>query len=473
MRHGTFGIWVRARVAPIFEMNQVGVENMVCDEDDIVAIATPPGRGGVSIIRLSGPHIPAFAHQFLGRLPKPRMATFAEFKDAQHHAIDHGLALYFPAPNSYTGEHVLELHGHGSPIAMQLLVKRCLEFGLRLARPGEFSERAFLNGRLDLAQAEAVSDLIESQTEAAAKSAFQSLKGRFSDRIEALVHKVTELRIYVEAAIDFPEEEIDFLADGDVQNRLDELLYDLASLLASVKQGQLLRDGLKVVLTGLPNAGKSSVLNALSNEQRAIVSAIAGTTRDVLEQVIQLDGLPIEILDTAGVRHAQDEIEAEGVRRAVAAQRQADLILLVVDDSTEQDSQISSLVETLPSGIPSILVRNKIDLSQREPGGNEHEVSVSALTGEGMEALKSRILDNAGYRQSDDSRFIARARHLDAINRAQDCLKKGRDQLVTYRAGELLAEDLLACQHALGEITGEVTSDDLLGLIFGSFCIGK
>ncbi|NKB75587.1 MAG: tRNA uridine-5-carboxymethylaminomethyl(34) synthesis GTPase MnmE [Gammaproteobacteria bacterium] len=449
------------------------LEQPLCNGDDIVAIATPPGRGGVSILRLSGPNIPAFSQRFIGAIPTDRLAKLTEFREQDGRAIDHGLALYFSAPNSYTGEHVLELHAHGSPVVMQMLVKRCLEFGVRLAKPGEFSERAFLNGRLDLAQAEAVADLIASNTESAARSAFNSLKGDFSEQIHLLVGKVTELRIYVEAAIDFPDEEIDFLGDGDVLARLNNLKDIFLQLKKTAKQGKLLRDGLKVVLTGLPNAGKSSLLNNFANENRAIVSAIPGTTRDVLEQVIQIDGLPIEVIDTAGVRDSTDEIEVEGVKRALAAQRNADLILLVVDDTQSNEHQVNDLLANLPKPIPFIIVRNKIDLSARPAGRSGDNVGVSALTGAGMDELKELVLEKAGYRQIEDSQFIARERHMDAIHRAESMLLNGIAQLTDHQAGELLAEDLLACQHALGEITGEVTSEDLLGLIFGSFCIGK
>ncbi|NKB63708.1 MAG: tRNA uridine-5-carboxymethylaminomethyl(34) synthesis GTPase MnmE [Gammaproteobacteria bacterium] len=451
----------------------------LCNGDDIVAIATPPGRGGVSIARLSGPNIPTFAQHFLGSIPTPRLAKLTEFKAGDGSIIDHGLALFFPFPNSYTGEHVLELHAHGSPIVMQMLVKRCLEYGMRLARPGEFSERAFLNGRLDLAQAEAVADLIASNTESAAKSAFNSLKGEFSERIHQLVGEVTELRIYVEAAIDFPDEEIDFLADGEVLTRLHHLRATFRELKKTARQGRLLRDGLKVVLTGLPNVGKSSLMNNLTNENRAIVSAIPGTTRDVLEQTVQIDGLPIELIDTAGVRNSADEIELEGVKRALEAQRNADLILLVVDDAREDYGHhgklegIDELFSGLPLSIPVIVVRNKIDLNDKPAGRLGDDVCVSALTGLGMDVLKEVILEKAGYRQIEDSQFIARERHMDAIRRGEEMLLRGITQLTEHQAGELLAEDLLECQRALGEITGEVTSEDLLGLIFGSFCIGK
>ncbi len=450
--------------------------------DNIVAVATPPGKGGISIVRLSGSGVPAMARNLVGQCPKPRFATYADFMDSDNSAIDSGIALFFAAPNSYTGENVLELQGHGSPVVMQMLVRRCLQLGARLARPGEFSERAFLNGRLDLTQAEAVADLIESSTESAARSALKSLQGGFSEKVNELAAAITQLRIFVEAALDFPDEEIDFLADGKVVEQLENLSLLFKSLRGLVKQGRLLRDGLKVVLTGLPNAGKSSLLNALSNQDRAIVSTIPGTTRDVLDQIIEIDGLPIAVIDTAGIRETTNEIEAEGVRRALQAQQQADLIILVVDDTNTDDVQAASLLETLLGGqhqsVPVLLVRNKIDLTQRmaqssENVALENEIYISALTGEGLLVLKEKIKLIAGFRQTDDSQFLARARHVDALQRAEDYLHNGLVQQSNYRAGELLADDLSACQKALGEITGEVTSDDLLGMIFSSFCIGK
>jgi len=445
--------------------------------DNIVAVATPPGRGGVSIVRLSGPTIPDIAKDLLGKCPEPRLATYTDFKNSDGSVIDSGVALFFPAPRSYTGENVLELHGHGSPVVMNMLVQRCLQPGTRLARPGEFSERAFLNDRLDLTQAEAVADLIESNTESAARSALKSLQGRFSDKVNELVEEVTRLRIYVEAAIDFPDEEIDFLEHSNVVGQLEILTELFRSLKQSVNQGKLLRDGLKVVLTGLPNAGKSSLLNALSNEDRAIVSAIPGTTRDVLEQKIEIDGLPIEFIDTAGIRETSNEIEAEGVRRALQAQQQADLVILVVDDSDTDDAKadliLESLTENQPESPATLLVRNKIDLTHRMASASEDIVCVSAKSGKGLGSLKEKVKQIAGFRQVDDSQFLARQRHVDALNRAEQFLRNGLEQQSLYRAGELLADDLMSCQKALGEITGEVTSDELLGMIFSSFCIGK
>jgi tRNA modification GTPase len=386
--------------------------------------------------------------------------------------MDNGLAMLFPAPHSYTGEHVLELQGHGSPVVLQMVVRRCLELGARLARPGEFSERAFLNGRMDLAQAEAVADLIESGTESAARSAMISLQGGFSNRIHELVEAVTNLRIFVEAAIDFPDEEIDFLEDSNVVAQLEQLSSLFRSLKDSVRQGKILREGFRIVLTGLPNAGKSSLLNALTDEQRAIVSDIPGTTRDVLDQTIEIDGLPIQVIDTAGIRDTSNEIEVEGVRRAKQAQMQADLVVLVVDDFETAQDAIDQLLRD-QAELPTLLVRNKIDLSHRRDTDSEGEVCISALTGEGLPELRQKLKTAAGYRDTEDSPFLARQRHIDALHRAENYLLSGLEQQRLYRAGELLADDLSSCQKALGEITGEVSNDDLLGLIFGSFCIGK
>ncbi len=441
--------------------------------DTIAAIASPPGKGGISIVRVSGPRVPAIADGLMGGLPTPRMAECTAFRDRHNTPIDHGIVLYFPAPQSYTGEHVLEMQGHGSPVVMGLLLRRCLELGCRHARPGEFSERAFLNGKLDLVQAEAVADLIESSHESAARSALRSLQGSFSVRIHDLVDTVCSLRLFIEAAIDFPEEEIDFLEDSAVIQRLDRVERKFAELRQSVQQGKLLRDGLKVVLTGLPNAGKSSLLNALSDEQRAIVSRLPGTTRDTLEQTILLDGLPVEIIDTAGIRDATDEIEAEGVRRARHAQQEADLILVVIDDAQVGDGPLDSVMESPAGDIRQVVVRNKIDLSGRTAAESDGEVCISALTGQGLPDLKRKIQEIAGFRGTDDSGFMARERHLDALDRAEGFLKSGLQQQRQFRAGELLADDLHSCQKALGEITGEISSEDLLGMIFSSFCIGK
>jgi tRNA modification GTPase len=405
----------------------------------------------------------------LGKAIKPRHATLCSFYDASGAIVDQGISLFYPAPHSYTGEDVLELQGHGSPIAIDMLLRRCLELGARIARPGEFSERAFLSGQLDLAQAEAVADLIESSTEAAAKSAMNALRGVFSDRVAALADKLIGLRIYVEAAIDFPEEEIDFLADTQVLDRLESLENSFTTLRSEMRRGRLLRDGLKVVLSGAPNVGKSSLLNQLLREQRAIVSDTPGTTRDVLEQYLDLDGLPVLLVDTAGIRESSDAVEVEGVRRARLAWEDADLILNVIDH-TASASQVSM---GFTESTPVVTVYNKIDQSGHAPAVEEDSVYLSAITGSGVNLLVERIKAIAGYRETESTGFIARQRHIDALDRSQRHLEQGIDQIRIHRAGELLAEELRLSHRALGEITGEVSSDDLLGRIFSSFCIGK
>lgn len=440
--------------------------------ETIVAQATPGGRGGIAVIRLSGPLVREIAITIIGVLPAPRQAHLCYFLHQDGSAIDRGIALYFESPNSYTGEPVLELHAHGSPVVSQLLIRRCLELGCRMARPGEFSERAFLSGRIDLAQAEAVADLIESSTESAARSALQSLQGVFSEKVNQLVQRLTDLRIFVEASIDFPEEEIDFLSHSEVTSTLSSLQSDFDSLKTVVRQGKLIRDGLRVVLSGAPNAGKSSLLNLLSREQRAIVSDIPGTTRDILEQHLELDGLPIVLLDTAGIRDSEDSIEAEGVRRAREAQRTADLVLQIIDLSRKDEPQ-DDQVAGLPTGIEVLTVYNKIDLSGTPAHTENDEIYLSALTGEGLDLLVDHLKGVAGYQNTDSSQFIARQRHIDALSRARVHLDAGIEQLAQNQAAEILAEELRLAQQVLGEITGEVTSDELLGRIFSSFCIGK
>lgn len=445
--------------------------------DTIAALATPPGRGGIGVIRLSGPAVVAIANATVGVLPEPRRAALVRFRDDDGSELDRGIALYFPAPRSYTGEDVLELHGHGGPVVMDVVLRRVLALGARMARPGEFSERAFLNGKLDLAQAEAVADLIDSGSEAAARSAVRSLEGEFSRRVGAVVDAVTELRTYVEAAIDFPEDEIDFLDDQNINRRLQTLTQDLEALLASAHQGQILRDGLQVALLGRPNAGKSSVLNALAGSERAIVSATPGTTRDTIEQPIQIDGLPIHLTDTAGLRATEDSVEREGVLRAHATLARADLALLIVDDNEPAD--LRALRAELTTDIPVVVVYNKIDLTGRPPGparsmqDERAAIAVSALTGAGMTALRTHLKQCAGFQETSASTFSARRRHLDALDRARRHLLEADAQLRERRAGEIVAEELRLAQRHLGEITGVVTSDELLGRIFSSFCIGK
>jgi tRNA modification GTPase len=448
----------------------------VSASDTIAAIATPPGIGGIGIVRVSGPGVRALAQVLLRRVPAPRHATYATFRDADQQPIDRGLALFFPAPHSFTGEDVLELHGHGGPVVLDMLLRRVLELGARTARPGEFTERGFLHGKLDLAQAEAVADLIESSSESAARSALRSLQGRFSQQVRDLVEGLVALRTYVEAAIDFPEEEVDFLSDEKLARELATLLAALERLWASAQQGCLLHDGMTVVLAGPPNAGKSSLLNALARQDSAIVSAIPGTTRDVVRERIAINGMPVHVLDTAGLRQGGDEIESEGMRRARAAMERADRILLVVDDTVSGDAEVQELVGQLPPQSPRTLIRNKIDLSQRLAACNETshtaEVSLSAKTGAGVELLREHLQTCMGFRPAGEGTFMARRRHLQALSLARDHLSLGQERLQAH-AGELLAEELKLAQRVLGEITGEFTSEELLTRIFSSFCIGK
>ncbi len=446
------------------------------DTITIAAIATPPGRGGVGIVRVSGPKVRAIAEAVAGELPPPRHASFRDFLDADGRVIDQGLVLYFPAPRSFTGEDVLELQGHGGPVVMDLLLRRVLGLGARLARPGEFSERAFLNDRLDLAQAEAVADLIDAETEAAARLATRSLQGEFSRRIQALQEKLVELRVYVEAALDFPEEEIDFLADGQVQARLAAVIEAVAAVRAGAANGRLLREGINLVIAGRPNAGKSSLLNALAGTEAAIVTAVPGTTRDVLRERIALDGVPVHLIDTAGLRETDDEVEREGVRRARAEIERADRVLWVYDAGAGRPD-LDEILSGLPSGVPVTLVRNKVDLVGEAPALDEYQglpqVALSARHGQGLELLRRHLLEGAGYHAGSEGQFLARRRHLDAIDRALAALQRGAEVLQATAAGELLAEELRLAHQALGEITGEFTADDLLGEIFSSFCIGK
>jgi len=446
--------------------------------DTITAIATPPGIGGIGIVRVSGPAVPSIASALLGLLPKARHAHHVSFHDAHHQPMDVGIALYFPAPHSFTGDDVLELHGHGGPVVMDQLLKRVVELGARPARPGEFSERAFLNGKLDLAQAEAVADLIESASVEAARAALNSLQGAFSKRVQSLVEDLIHLRLQIEAALDFPEEEIDFLANRalvDQSNRLERALDDL---LADSRQGQLLHDGMTVVLAGRPNAGKSSLLNLLAESESAIVSAIPGTTRDLLRERIQIDGLPLHVIDTAGLRTAGDEIESEGVRRARQAMERADRILLVIDDEQTEKGALRHLLAELPDASRLTVVRNKIDLTGRiagyvEKGDSGHpEVALSARNGSGLDSLRAHLKACMGYQAAGEGVFSARRRHLEAIERARTSLAAAHAEL-RHRRGELAAEQLRLAQQALSEITGAFTSDDLLGRIFASFCIGK
>ncbi|OOG49861.1 tRNA uridine-5-carboxymethylaminomethyl(34) synthesis GTPase MnmE [Rhodanobacter sp. C01] len=442
--------------------------------ETIAAIASAPGAAGVGVVRVSGPLVPAIAQTLLGRLPQPRHAHFAAFRDTSGALIDRGLLLHFPAPASYTGEHVLELQGHGSAVLLDLLLRRVCELGARLARPGEFTERAFLNGKLDLAQAEAIADLIAARSQAGARAALQSMEGVFSRKVEALLQALIALRVHIEAAIDFPEEEIDFLADLAITRQLEAVRAELAELLHEAQRGLRLNDGLRVAIIGRPNAGKSSLLNALAGSDRAIVTPIAGTTRDVLRESLSLDGIALELADTAGLRETDDEVEREGVRRAHGELQRADVALLVTTQVGFADDL--ALFDTVPVGVERIVVINKIDLDRVPPHHKQcegmHWLWASAKTGVGLDALRDRLKQLAGA-GSGEGAFSARRRHVQALEQVHAHLDHAAGVLAHSRAGELAAEELRHAQHALGEITGSYSSDDLLGAIFGSFCIGK
>ena len=442
--------------------------------DTIAAIATPTGRGGVGIVRVSGPKCLEIADKILKKTPTPRNADYCPFYDDNDDIIDHGIALFFKNPHSFTGEDVLELQGHGGPVVMDMLLKRVCELGARVANAGEFSERAFLNDKLDLAQAEAIADLIEADSIEAARAAVRSMEGEFSHLITDLVEQLIQLRIYVEAALDFPEEEIDFLADAHVSNELESLVNSITNVANSAKQGAILREGMTVVIAGRPNAGKSSLLNALSGRESAIVTHIEGTTRDVLREHIQIDGMPLHVIDTAGLRETDDPVEQEGVRRAWLEIEKADRILLVVDQQQPDDD---TLIENLPKNIQQTRIHNKIDISGEKAGEKETEqglqIALSAKTGDGIDLLKEHLKQCMGYEQSTEGKFMARRRHLTAINIADQAIQAAQQNLQTVQAGELIAEELKTAQNSLSEITGEFSSDDLLGRIFSSFCIGK
>ncbi|AKD38692.1 tRNA modification GTPase TrmE [Pasteurella multocida subsp. multocida OH4807] len=451
-------------------------------KETIVAQATAPGRGGIGILRVSGPKAISVAEAVLGKCPKPRMADYLPFHDLDGTVLDQGIALYFKAPYSFTGEDVLELQGHGGQVVLDLLLKRilCID-GVRLARPGEFSEQAFLNDKLDLAQAEAIADLIDASSEQAARSALKSLQGEFSNKVNLLVESVIYLRTYVEAAIDFPDEEIDFLADGKIESHLNDIIGQLEKVRSEAKQGSILREGMKVVIAGRPNAGKSSLLNALAGREAAIVTDIAGTTRDVLREHIHIDGMPLHIIDTAGLREATDEVERIGIVRAWSEIEQADRILLMLDSTEEGNQDLAQVraefLTKLPSHIPVTIVRNKADLSGEPEGLKAQQgytvITLSAKTQQGVELLREHLKQSIGYQTNMEGGFLARRRHLEALEKAADHLQQGHIQLTQFYAGELLAEELRMVQNHLSEITGQFTSDDLLGNIFSSFCIGK
>jgi len=443
--------------------------------DTIVAVATPPGQGGVAIIRLSGPLSYAIALKLNKEKPiKPRMAQFCSFFDTNQELIDQGLILYFKSPGSFTGEDVVELHTHGSPIVLDRLLKQTALLGARLAKPGEFSERAFLNGKIDLTQAEAIADLIQSSSDASARMAIKTLQGDFSKKINHLNKQIIHLRMYVEAAIDFPEEEIDFLNDGTVQSLLSNLLQELETIRSQANQGVIIREGLSVVISGRPNAGKSTLINTLAGRDVAIVTEIAGTTRDVMREHIVLDDIPLHLIDTAGLRESNDLVEQEGIKRAWQEVHKADCILLVVDVRyPEQGLELMEEMNLhLDACIPIISVFNKMDLVGSVAKKQSKTVYLSAKTGVGIDDLKQHIKDAVGYHPIE-GQFLARRRHLHALDEAKQVLTSGQIQLMQHRAGELLAEDLRLAHRLLGEITGEFTADDLLGSIFSSFCIGK
>lgn len=456
-------------------------ETQSLSTDTIAAIATPPGRGGVGIIRVSGPQALAIGEAISQQSLTPRYAHFSTFYDNQNEVLDEGLILYFPNPHSFTGEDVVELQGHGGPVILDCLLRETFQLGARPANPGEFSERAFLNDKLDLTQAEAIADLIDASSEQAARNAVRSLQGNFSKQIHSLEEQLIQLRIYVEAAIDFPEEEIDFLSDGKVAQDLSGILQQLEAVFQSAKQGAILREGMSVVIAGRPNAGKSSLLNALSGRDSAIVTDIAGTTRDVLREYIQLDGLPVHIIDTAGLRDAPDEVERIGIERAWKEIEQADKVILVVDATTTADFNPHTIwpefIDRLPEGMPITVVANKADLSGHAIGlqttSDTPVIHLCAKTSDGIEQLEQHLKQAMGYQGASEGGFTARRRHIQALEQTLELLKAGENQLLGAGAGELLAEDLRQAQHNLGEITGEFSADELLGRIFSSFCIGK
>jgi tRNA modification GTPase len=445
--------------------------------DTIAGVSTAPGRGGIGVVRVSGPGCRGIAAAIIGRVPAARAAELHRFVDAAGDSIDEGIALYFPAPNSFTGEDVLELQGHGGLVVMDLLLRRTFELGARAARPGEFTQRAFLNDKLDLAQAEAVADLIDSSSVQAARAALRSLQGEFSSQVHDLAESVLELRMWVEAAIDFPEEEVDFLGDRALATRLEFIRRRFAELVETTRQGALLRDGLTIVIAGRPNAGKSSLLNRLAGYDAAIVTPVPGTTRDVLRERISIDGLPLHVLDTAGLRESPDEVEAEGIRRAHREIARSDRVLFVVDASDATAvTGIERDLAALMTDAPRTVVYNKIDRTHAAASleaGDPVRVRLSAATGDGLDLLRQHLKDCVGFHPAGSSVWSARARHLDALRRARSHIEEAHRLLVERHAGELVAKELTDAQVQLGEITGQVTSDDLLGRIFGSFCIGK
>ncbi len=451
------------------------------NDTTIAALATAPGRGGIGIIRLSGKLVLTITEQIIAQKVKPRFAHYLPFYDQNQQIIDSGIVLYFPSPRSFTGEDVVELQGHGGPVVMDMLLQRVFSLGAEPAKPGEFTQRAFLNDKLDLAQAESIADLIDASSEQAARSALRSLQGEFSARIHQQVEALTQLRMYVEAAIDFPEEEIDFLSDGKIETDTRSILSELNSILHTAQQGCLLREGMNVAIAGQPNAGKSSLLNALSGKESAIVTDIAGTTRDVLKEEINIDGMPLHIIDTAGLRDSDCQVEQIGIQRAWDTIEKADQILMVIDENIIHDQaqykKDQMLMDKFPEHIDITIIHNKIDLGTRSPkiikGEHRTEIYLSAKEKIGIELLTEHLKQCMGYQSSGEGIFMARRRHLEAIDEAIKAVDNGLIQLLEFSAGELLAEELRLAQHALSEITGEFSSDDLLGRIFTSFCIGK
>ncbi|HEY3327623.1 MAG TPA: tRNA uridine-5-carboxymethylaminomethyl(34) synthesis GTPase MnmE [Novimethylophilus sp.] len=442
--------------------------------DVIAAIATAPGRGGIGVVRVSGPDLAELARAILGTCPAPRHAAYLDFIDADGSVIDRGIAVHFPSPHSYTGEDVLELQGHGGTAVMQRLLQRCLDLGARLAEPGEFTRRAYLNDKLDLAQAEAVADLIEASTAQAAQSAMRSLCGEFSGHIHALRDKLINLRMYVEACLDFPEEDIDFIAEGGVAEKLATVAGELEAVFSSARQGNLLREGIHIVLIGQPNVGKSSLMNQLAGEEVAIVTPIAGTTRDTIKSEIHIEGVPLHIIDTAGLRETADEVEQQGIARTWRATENAQIALILVDAAHGVTATEKSILARLATVSQQVWVHNKIDLTQSQPQiveqAGETHIHLSAKTGTGIDLLRSHLLQLAGWQAGGEGVYMARERHLRALAQVRECLQRAADNL---KQPELLAEELRLAQESLNEITGEFTSDDLLGEIFSRFCIGK
>ncbi len=428
-------------------------------------------------MRVSGPLSKTIARKIVKRLPKPRHADYLAFHNRYGEVIDQGIALYFPAPNSFTGEDVLELQGHGGPVLLELLLSEIIALGGRLAKPGEFSERAFLNDKIDLVQAEAIADIIDSSSVQAARAALRSLRGEFSKKIDQLVDQLIQLRVYVESAIDFPDEEIDFLTQGKIKEQLITLVDEVRGVIGSAKQGALLREGMTVVIVGKPNAGKSSLLNQLAQKEAAIVTPIAGTTRDVVREQILIDGLPLHVLDTAGLRETDDLVEQLGVHRTIEEVKKADRVLIVIDDGKFCKQEVKDILARLNTAVSVTVIRNKIDITNSSPrienNGKNMEISLSAKSGLGLDLLRQHLKECVGFNQAGEANFIARKRHTDALNRSVRLIEKGLSELNENAAVELLAEDLRQAQLALNEITGEFTSDDLLGEIFSSFCIGK